>query len=660
MLTSANGLVTSITSANAALRSSLTQTQTQATGLINTINTTIDQIAALNGQIRAATAVGDNPNTYQDQRDQLIDKLSTYLPTSTAIQADGSTLVTVDGQALVNDAVAYHLATPVVGTNPNGTVALQVDFVKPPNPINPPAINITGGQLGGLLDTYNNKLIPYQNQLNDFANSMATEADRISQAGYDSTGTAGGQLFSPVVVALPISAGNLQVGILTPSEVPTSLATSAAGTLVKPLNAGNTTVDTTADIDKNATFANTDEPRGGRHPQRHAHHQRRRHQSARRPARHQGQLPDQLLDRRAAGRAGRHDRCHHDRLVHHHLQRPASGRDGLLRRRFATRRLRPRSDEHRSRAPRADGGGDPARSDDAGFHHHRQQHAASVPRSRRLGNPATGILEAFGGDAFNGVQQNSTNAIGVTNGADVTALQSLFSASFGVPALQTTSATAIAGPGVVTDQPGRAAGGVLPAQRRRRPDARRAARRGRASGKRDDHRDQPFYRHDHVHRGERSPGRLHRSRLRKRQPLQKYYANLVANMGQDTANATTGNTSQTSLSSNINQVRQSTDGINIDEETQNLVKFQNAYGAAAHVIDGLKPDVANGGQPRPVISVLAWRLITNAHRDEYDLRQPSSVDRQAVGAVSDRSASISRPANRSTFRATIRRRSRKP
>jgi flagellar hook-associated protein 1 FlgK len=38
------------------------------------------------------------------------------------------------------------------------------------------------------------------------------------------------------------------------------------------------------------------------------------------------------------------------------------------------------------------------------------------------------------------------------------------------------------------------------------------------------------------------------------------------------------------LASSINAVRQSTDGINIDEETQNLVKFQNAYGAAAHVI----------------------------------------------------------------------------
>jgi len=66
--------------------------------------------------------------------------------------------------------------------------------------------------------------------------------------------------------------------------------------------------------------------------------------------------------------------------------------------------------------------------------------------------------------------------------------------------------------------------------------------------------------------------------------LQQAYANLVSKVGGDTAAAITGNSSQTTLASNVNQVRQSTDGINIDEETQNLVKFQNAYGAAAHVM----------------------------------------------------------------------------
>ena len=125
LLTAAQGVVTALNTSSSAITTSETQVQTQAGTMISTINSTIDQIAALNGQIRAATAVGDNPNTYEDQRDTLIDTLSTYVPTSTAIQADGSVLVTVDGQALVNDTVAYHLASPIIGQNANGTPALH-------------------------------------------------------------------------------------------------------------------------------------------------------------------------------------------------------------------------------------------------------------------------------------------------------------------------------------------------------------------------------------------------------------------------------------------------------------------------------------------------------------------------------------------------------
>ena len=68
------------------------------------------------------------------------------------------------------------------------------------------------------------------------------------------------------------------------------------------------------------------------------------------------------------------------------------------------------------------------------------------------------------------------------------------------------------------------------------------------------------------------------------QTLQAYYSSFVAKLGVDVQTAVTGNQTQTSLTNNIDQVRQSIDGINVDEETQNLIKYQNAYAAAAHVI----------------------------------------------------------------------------
>ena len=78
----------------------------------------------------------------------------------------------------------YVATTPLAYNQP-------IRAANQPTGTTPPQITITGGQLGGLLDAYNNKLIPYQNQLNAFANGLASESDRISEAGYDSTGTAG-------------------------------------------------------------------------------------------------------------------------------------------------------------------------------------------------------------------------------------------------------------------------------------------------------------------------------------------------------------------------------------------------------------------------------------------------------------------------------------
>jgi flagellar hook-associated protein 1 len=562
VLTSANGLVSAISSANAALQSSETQTQTQATTLITTINSTIDQIAALNGQIRAATAVGDSPNTYEDQRDQLIDTLSTYLPTSTSIQADGSTLVTVDGQALVNDTEAYHLANPIVGTNANGTPALQVDFVTPPNPTNPAAINITGGQLGGLLDAYNNKLIPYSNQLNDFTNALASEADRISQAGYDSTGTAGAQLFSPVVTQLPISAGNIQVGILTPSEVPTAAATTAAGNLVQPLNLGNTTVDTTAQLNGNTTLANAP------------------------AATIAGNLTikvDGITQTFAYSTAagGNSD------TVDDFINSFNAGQFGVTASYNATSQtiVFARDPNNISLAHRAAmAAAIPPGVTTPDFTITDSNPAdAAIPAGSAAqpvtGAPATSLLAALGANQINGVDQNSTNAIGVTNGNDVNAMLKLFSNSYGVPALQTTAGNAaatVAGP-ITTTGPNAAfndinVGDVLTI------DAGTA--------------NQENVTVSAVNRNAgtitftaKNPHGINFSiTSAQTQTLQGYYAGLVATMGQDAATATTGNTTQTSLASSINAVRQSTDGINIDEETQNLVKFQNAYGAAAHVI----------------------------------------------------------------------------
>ena len=251
IISSATALVNTISTTGNGIQSQEAQVVNQTSSLVSKFNGILDQIAQLNGQIRASMAAGDNPNTYKEQRDQLIDQLSQYMSVQTNLQANGSSLVTVNGLALVNDTVAYHIAAPVIGTNANGTVALKIGFANDPNPLNPTQIPLGQGQFAGLLDLYNNKLSVYATQLNSFTNALATEVDRITTSGFDANGVPGTGLLQPIVSSKAISATNVRVGITDASQVVSALASTAAGTLMNPVNASNQTVDTSTPLTTN-------------------------------------------------------------------------------------------------------------------------------------------------------------------------------------------------------------------------------------------------------------------------------------------------------------------------------------------------------------------------------------------------------------------------
>ncbi len=264
VITAAQSFAGTLNCVGGAVQSAQSTVQQQAGATVTQVNTLLDQIASLNGQIRASTAVGDNPNTYEDQRDADIDALSQYVSVQTSIQSNGSALVSVNGRALVNDTQAYHLAAPVVAPNASGTPTLVVGFANDPNPANPTPVNAGSGQLGGYLDLYNNKLSSYGQQLNSFTSAAADAIDRVTTAGYDQNGNAGAALFQPSVPGSAITATNITVGITNPTELPTALASTAAGDLTVALNAANDTVSTSAPLLRNTTLAHPASPRSVR------------------------------------------------------------------------------------------------------------------------------------------------------------------------------------------------------------------------------------------------------------------------------------------------------------------------------------------------------------------------------------------------------------
>jgi flagellar hook-associated protein 1 FlgK len=506
----------------------------------------------LNGQIRASSAAGDQPNSLMDQRDQLVDQLSTYLSTQTAVQKDGSVLVSVGGQALVNDAVAYHLSAPSVVTGSNGTAQLQIGGNLP----------LGSGQLAALADLYNNKLASYGQQLDNFASSMAGEVNRITTSSYDQNGVAGAALFGSGVASQPITAGNITVAIATASQLPVALASTAAGSLVTNMNSANNLVDTSAAINSNGSLA---DPPGAA-----------------------GIAGTLTVTVDGVAQTFTYDTNSSDSSVDSFINHFNAQHLGV-------------SASFDSTGQRIVFSRDPANID---LVHRAAQQAAGTPTdptftitdSNSPATPGASLLGALGASNIQGVTQNASNAFGSNDNSGANALLGLFSSNVGIPPVQGTVAAAIttAGTqtialpaGVTSVRPGdiltidAQPGGASPQEN----VVVSAVSVNPATGIESI---TATFAKTHAANYSVSSAQV--------QTLGQYYGSLVTQIGVDTQTAITGASSQSALASNIDTQRQSIDGINLDEETQNLIKYQNAYQAAArtmNVLDSLLSTVIN-------------------------------------------------------------------
>ena len=545
VLAQATQLTQALGNAANSLQQQEAQVLQQATTTVTAVNTILDQMAALNGQIRAATAAGDNPNTYKDQRDHLIDQLSTYLTTQTSIQSTGSTLVEVNGLALVNDTVAYHLAPPVIGTNLTGkqigTPSLKIGFTNDPTPSNPTnAVPLTGGQLAGYQDLYNNKLVVYGNQLDSFASGLALEFNRVSQAGYDLSGVQGAALFQPIVGGLALAAGNIRVGISDPSELPAAATSTAAGNLILPLNSANNTVDTSAAIVNNASLANPP----------------------------------------AAAFGGQWTVTANGvpQVYNYAVTATTSINSVITGFNAAQLGVTASYDVTSQRIVFARD----VNNESLGFR--AAQQAAGTPTDPTFTIAETGggtLLTNLNANGINGVVQNSTNALGIGGNGEALAMQQIFSNNVGVPGIQTSAPTAgIVAGSSATVTPGSLGfinvGTVLTI------DAGSANQENVTVTAINKILGTFTASYAKAHAGPTIT--ISGAQLR---TLSQAYASTITTVGLDAAGAIAGNATQTALASNIDHVRQGIDGINIDEEAQNLVKFQTAYQAAARTVNVL-------------------------------------------------------------------------
>ncbi len=216
VLTTANNLAISFhqsVSGLGTIQSDLDQSVPQ---VVNQINQLTKQIANLNGQVSQMKGLGQEPGVIQDQRDQLISQLSQLVNISVTQSEHGLTLTTANGVPLVVANQSFDLQT---SNNTNGfadVVAQGQDITT----------QITGGQLAGTLNI-RDKVIPgLMNQLDTLANQFATSFNTQNQAGFDLSGNAGGNFFTPPT-AVAGSAANIEVAITDPSLIAASSDGSA-------------------------------------------------------------------------------------------------------------------------------------------------------------------------------------------------------------------------------------------------------------------------------------------------------------------------------------------------------------------------------------------------------------------------------------------------
>jgi len=211
---------------------------------VDQINSLTKQIAKLNAKVGQMQQLGEDPGSFLDQENQLINQLS-QLTNITEIKTEhGLTLTTGDGTALVVGNQSFDLS---VGNGANG---MQDVFAQGQDITS----TIHGGSLGGTIQVRDTNIPAILSQLNTLAGDFATSFNAAQAMGFDLNGNQGQPLFT-------FSAGTEAASISLATTDPDAIAASSDGApgsngnivnllavQSQPLASGQTPTDTYANI----------------------------------------------------------------------------------------------------------------------------------------------------------------------------------------------------------------------------------------------------------------------------------------------------------------------------------------------------------------------------------------------------------------------------
>lgn len=202
---------------------------------VKDVNTLSKGIAELNKTIFEASAGGSViPNDLMDQRDQLINELSSLVSVSTITDTNGLENVFIgNGQALVVGGSSIDLSII-----PNGVDPTLNDIGYGSSAVNVTS-QISGGSLGGLLSVRSDIILAAQTELDTLASGFVTAMNDQHQKGITLNGIFGGDLFTPAVA----TAGTITLAVTDPRDLAVAFPVA---TTTSVTNSGSGQVDITS------------------------------------------------------------------------------------------------------------------------------------------------------------------------------------------------------------------------------------------------------------------------------------------------------------------------------------------------------------------------------------------------------------------------------
>ena len=216
-ISDAQDLVSTFNNASNGLTSTQSGLNTQVSGDVTQINALASQIAVLNTQVSQSIALGQDGGTALDQRDTLEQQLAGLTSISITTTAQGDTIATGTGTALV---VAGQSLALSATTGSNGltqvTDSAGTNITK----------TLTGGDLGGILQARDTTIAGLLAQLDTLASGFANAINSAQTKGFDLSKTPGGPLFT-VPATVSGAAGSIALATTDGSAIAISSDGSA-------------------------------------------------------------------------------------------------------------------------------------------------------------------------------------------------------------------------------------------------------------------------------------------------------------------------------------------------------------------------------------------------------------------------------------------------